>query len=82
MLEEIFLARERAALSGMPPRQILQDFLRKLWGGAVRRVLGGMPVSDDADASRRRLSLSLVVKKLTNAPWRVASSFMRADTLK
>ena len=81
-LEEVFLAKERAALSELEPARILEDFLRRLWSEAVRRRLGKLPVRGDAELERRRLELSVRMRKLKSAPWKVASSLMISDLLK
>ena len=80
-LEEVFLAKERAALSELEPARILEDFLRRLWSEAVRRRLGKLPVRGDAELERRRLELSVRMRKLKSAPWKVASSLMISDLL-
>ena len=82
LLEGIFVAKERAALSELEPRQILEDFLRRLWAEAVRRRLGGLPIRGDEGLERRRLELSVRMRKLKSAPWKVASSLMLSDLLK
>ena len=85
MLETVFLACGRAAKSGLEPDDILRGLLRRLWAEAVRRRLGEMPVSDDADASNRRLALTVNVKSFQDTrkvPWQVACTLMRADLLK
>ena len=80
-LETVFLARERAALSELSPSRILEDFLRRLWAEAVRRRLGELPLQGDAGLERRRLELSVTMRKFKSASWKVASSFMLAATL-
>ena len=82
LLEKIFIAKERAALSELEPAQILEDFLRRLWSEAVRRRLGELPVHGDGELERRRLELSVRMRKFKSAPWKVASSFMLPDLLK
>ena len=82
LLEGIFVAKERAALSELEPRQILEDFLRRLWSEAVRRRLGALPVRGDEALERRRLELSVRMRKFKSAPWNVASSLMLSDFLK
>ena len=81
-LEEVFLAKERAALSELEPARILEDFLRRLWSEAVRRRLGELPIRGDAELERRRLDLSVRMRKFKSAPWKVASSLMLSDLLK
>ncbi len=80
-LEKIFIAKERAALSELEPRRILEDFLRRLWTDAVRRRLGAMPIRGDDELERRRISLSVQMRKLKSAPWNVARSFMTETSL-
>ena len=82
LLEGIFIARERAALSELAPRQILEDFLRRLWSDAVRRRLGALPVQGDETLERHRLELSVRMRKFKSAPWKVARSLMLPDLLK
>ena len=81
-LEEVFLAKERAALSELEPARILEDFLRRLWSEAVRRRLGKLPVRGDAELERRRLELSVRMRKFKSSPWKVASSLMLSELLK
>ena len=81
LLEGIFIARERAALSELAPRQILEDFLRRLWADAVRRRLGALPVQGDESLERRRLELSVRMRKFKSAPWKIARSLMLPDLL-
>ena len=81
LLEGIFIARERAALSELAPRQILEDFLRRLWADAVRRRLGALPVQGDEALERRRLELSVRMRKFKSAPWKIARSLMLPDIL-
>ena len=84
MLESVFLSCGRAAKSGLAPEDILKGLLRKLWSEAVSRRLGEMPVSDDADASNRRLALKVNAKSFQDTrkvPWQVACSLMRVDLL-
>jgi hypothetical protein len=81
-LEEVFLSKERAALSELEPVRILEDFLRRLWADAVRRRLGELPAQGDAELERRRLELSVRMRKFKSAPWTVASSFMLPELLK
>ena len=84
MLESVFLSCGRAAKSGLAPEDILKGLLRKLWSEAVSRRLGEMPVSDDADASNRRLALKVNAKSFQDTrkvPWQVACTLMRADLL-
>ena len=78
LLEGVFLSRERASLSELEPARILEDFLRRLWGDAIRRRLGELPARGDAELERRRLSLSMRMRKLKNAPWQVARTLMVA----
>ena len=82
LLEGIFIAKERAALSELEPRQILEDFLRRLWADAVRRRLGALPVRGDEELERRRLELSVRMRRFKSAPWKVASSLMVPELLK
>ena len=82
LLEGIFIARERAALSELAPRQILEDFLRRLWADAVRRRLGALPMQGDETLERRRLELSVRMRKFKSAPWKVANTLMLPDLLK
>ena len=84
MLESVFLSCGRAAKSGLAPEDILKGLLRKLWSEAVSRRLGEMPVSDDADASNRRLALKVNAKSFQDTrkvPWQVACTLMRVDLL-
>ena len=84
MLESVFLSCGRAAKSGLAPEDILKGLLRKLWSEAVSRRLGEMPVSNDADASNRRLALKVNAKSFQDTrkvPWQVACTLMRADLL-
>jgi len=76
LLEGVFLSRERASLSELEPARILEDFLRRLWGDAIRRRLGEMPARGDAELERTRLELSVRMRKLKNAPWPVARTLM------
>ena len=78
LLEGVFLSRERASLSELEPVRILEDFLRRLWVDAIRRCLGELPARGDAELERRRLSLSMRMRKLKNAPWQVARTLMVA----
>ena len=82
LLDEVFIAKERAALSELEPRQILEDFLRRLWAAAVRRRLGELPSRGDDELERCRLELSVRMRKIRNAPWKIASSFMLSGILK
>ena len=76
LLEGVFLSRERASLSELEPARILEDFLRRLWGDAIRRRLGELPARGDAELERRRLSLLMRMKRIKSAPWVVARTFM------
>ena len=76
LLEGVFLSRERASLSELEPVRILEDFLRRLWVDAIRRCLGELPARGDAELERRRLSLSMRMKRIKSAPWTVAHTFM------
>ena len=76
LLEGVFLSRERASLSELEPARILEDFLRRLWGDAIRRCLGALPARGDAELERRRLSLLMRMKRIKSAPWTVAHTFM------
>ena len=78
LLEGVFLSRERASLSELEPARILEDFLRRLWGDAIRRRLGELPARGDAELERTRLELSVRQRKLKNAPWPVARTLMVA----
>ena len=78
LLEGVFLSRERASLSELEPARILEDFLRRLWVDAIRRCLGELPARGDVELERRRLSLSMRMRKLKNAPWQVARTLMVA----
>ena len=78
LLEGVFLSRERASLSELEPVRILEDFLRRLWVDAIRRCLGELPARGDAELEHRRLSLSMRMRKLKNAPWQVARTLMVA----
>ena len=80
-LEDVFLAQEKASLSELAPRSILEDFLRRVWVAAVRRKLGGMPVGGDADLEHRRRELSMLMRKFKSAPWKVASASMRLSSI-
>ena len=76
LLEGVFLSRERASLSELEPARILEDFLRRLWGDAIRRHLGELPARGDAELERRRLSLLMRMKRIKSALWTVARTFM------
>ena len=78
LLEGVFLSRERASLSELEPARILEDFLRRLWGDAIRRRLGELPARGDSELERKRLELSVRMRKLKNAPWPVARTLMVA----
>ena len=78
LLEGVFLSRERASLSELEPARILEDFLRRLWGDAIRRRLGELPARGDAELERTRLEFSVRMRKLKNAPWQVARTLMVA----
>jgi hypothetical protein len=78
LLEGVFLSRERASLSELDPARILEDFLRRLWGDAIRRRLGELPARGDAELERTRLELSVRMRKLKSAPWQVARTLMVA----
>ena len=80
-LEDVFLAKEKAALSELSPRSILEDFLRRMWVAAVRRRLGEMPVHGDSALERRRIGLSMLMRRFKSSPWKVASSSMRMSSL-
>jgi len=53
-----------------------EDFLRRLWGDAIRRRLGELPARGDAELERHRLSLLMRMKRIKSAPWTVAHTFM------
>ena len=78
LLEGVFLSRERASLSELEPARILEDFLRRLWGDAIRHRLGELPARGDTELERTRLELSVRMRKLKNAPWPVARTLMVA----
>jgi DNA primase len=80
-LAAVFLARERAALSELEPRHILEDFLRRLWSAAVRRKLGAMSVSTGAEHDRRRLELSALTRKFQRGAWPVIEKMMTASAM-
>ena len=75
-LENVFLAKERAALSELEPVRILEDFLRRLWSDCIRRRLGALPAHGDSELERNRLELSVRMRKLKNSPWQVARTLM------
>ena len=81
LLERIYLADNRAGYSELEPAENVRKSLRSLWSGAVRRVLGSLPVNGDAQLEKRRIGLSIAVKKFKIASWHVASSFMTPSTL-
>ena len=81
-LEAVFLSKERAALSELDPSQILIGFFRKLWANAIRRRLCELPAQGgDTALEQGRLRLSVALHKITNSPWRMASSLMRQKLL-
>ena len=80
-LDEVFLAREWAAMSELGPAKIFEDFLRRLWKDAVLRRLGEMPMRGDEALERRRLQLSMLSRKFQKAPWRIVSALMLPSSL-
>jgi hypothetical protein len=80
-LAAVFLARERAALSELEPRRILEDFLRRLWSAAVRRRLGAMAVASGAEHDRRRLELSALTRKFQRGAWADICALMDGTVL-
>ena len=80
-LDEVFLAREWAAMSELGPAKIFEDFLRRLWKDAVLRRLGEMPMRGDEALERRRLQLSMLSRKFQKTPWRIVSALMLPSSL-
>ena len=81
ILERIYLAENKAGYSEVEPAELLRRNLRVLWGEAIRRVLGALPVSGDSELVKRRVKLTMASKQLKTSKWQVASSFMTSSTL-
>lgn len=80
-LEAVFLARERAALSELEPRRILEDFLRRLWASAVRRKQGEMEVATGIDHDSRRLKMSSLMRRFQREAWEKVEKLMTASSI-
>jgi hypothetical protein len=81
-VENIFLSKNRAAYSELDPVENLKKDLCRFWAAAVRRRLGAMPVTGDADLERHRLQLSVLMRKLKSSAWNVARTFMLPSVLR
>jgi len=80
-LDRILLNGERSAASELDPPRILQDFLRQLWGAAVRRCQGALDAASSPENDRRRLEYSLLARTFEKAPWSRISPKMKPGTL-
>lgn len=56
---------------------ILQEFIRNLWGDHLRRVRGGLPAAGDAASDMRRFQISTAIKRLNMVKWHDVKDIVR-----
>ena len=63
--------------SGLSATDILQEFVRMLWADRLRRVRGGLPAAGDAETARRRMQISMDLKRLQHVKWNAVKEMVR-----
>ena len=67
----------RAQASALQPRQILEDFIRRLWIDCLKRRRGALPVTGGESATVERMRLSMAIKHLESVRWESAEQIIR-----
>ncbi len=63
--------------SGLSATDILQEFVRALWADRLRRVRGDLPAAGDAETARRRMRISMDLKRLQQVKWNAVKEMVR-----
>ena len=81
--DSILLGGGKSQASGLSATDILQDFVRTLWGDALKRRRGELPASGDDAADMERMKISMDLKRLQSVRWAAVKDmvrdFIRAD---
>ena len=63
--------------SGQSATDILQEFVRNLWGDHLRRLRGALPANGDAAADMKRFQISTTIKRLNMVKWHDVKDMVR-----
>ena len=75
--DSVLLGGGKTESSGLSATDILQDFVRSLWAGELKRERGSLPASGDAEADLRRMKLSMDLKRLSSVRWAAVKDMVR-----
>ena len=75
--DSILLGGGKSQASGLSPTDILQDFVRTLWGDALKRRRGELPAAGDDEADLLRMKISMDLKRLQSVRWPAVKEMVR-----
>ena len=75
--DAVLLNAGKTQSSALSATDILQDFVRTLWAGALKRLRGELPASGDAEADLRRMRISMDLKRLATVRWATVKDMVR-----
>ena len=75
--DAVLVAAGRSQACGLGPVEIMQDFVRRLWGSFLQRVRGMMPVDGDGEAAARRMKITMDLKRLAQVKWHTVKEMVR-----
>ena len=72
------LARQGMSMEcGLEPEKVLEDFVRTLWMAYWKRVRGALPAVGDDAADKRRMKITLDLKRLNAVKWNTVKEMIR-----
>lgn len=75
--ERIMSRVGRTDASAQSPTDILQEFVRNLWGDHLRRIRGELPAEGDAASDMKRFQISATIKRLNMVKWHDVKDIVR-----
>ena len=75
--DSILLGGGKSQASGLSATDILQDFVRTLWGDALKRRRGELPAAGDDEADLVRMKISMDLKRLQSVRWPAVKEMVR-----
>ena len=73
----LLVGQSKALESTLENSDILEDFVRSLWIDCLKRLRGSLAASGDADATARRMKITLDLKRLNAVKWSSVKEIIR-----
>ncbi len=80
LFDGILEEQDKTQASARDVEDLARDFVRTLWVAHLKRLRGNLPAAGDEAAARRRMDLTLAIKRLPTAPWKEAQEIFKSLT--